>query len=181
MEESDDTYTKLYIATVQHTGKVVWLVPRIFWTSCILDVSAFPWDATTCAMEFESWVYDATKLDLSYRRKRMDLSSYIPHGEWELVKTGVIKRLQSSACCVEPFYNLMYYVRLQRKALYFEINIIYPTAWIAGSAMLMFLVPAQSGEKLSLAITLFLSSMVFLTAVLEILPVQSETVPLIGR
>ena len=47
--------------------------------------------------------------------------------------------------------------------------------------MLVFYLPPDSGEKVSLGVTVLLALTVFLLIVAETMPPQSETIPLIGE
>lgn len=180
VEEVSDTYLMLYPASVSSNGDIAWLIPRIFHSSCVLDVTIFPWDEQTCYLHFGSWVYDGTKLDIYNRTAEIDTSSYTPHGEYELLKTEVERDVTIYNCCPQPYPSIIYRIFLQRKPLYYQVNVIFPNLMISATALLMFLVPPESGEKLSLAITLFLSSTVFQLVVSDHLPVQSDVVPALG-
>ncbi|XP_007905679.1 neuronal acetylcholine receptor subunit alpha-7a isoform X2 [Callorhinchus milii] len=52
---------------------------------------------------------------------------------------------------------------------------------LVGLALLVFLLPADSGEKISLGITVLLSLTVFMLLVAEIMPATSDSVPLIAQ
>ena len=56
-----------------------------------------------------------------------------------------------------------------------------PCLLITGIGMLVFLMPPESGEKMSMGITVLLSLCVFLLMVADRMPATSETIPLIGR
>ena len=63
------------------------------------------------------------------------------------------------------FPDVTFFLTIQRKPLYFIINIILPCAVLAFLSPLTFLMPAQSGERSGLAITLLLSMVVFMLLV----------------
>ncbi|KAL8202932.1 UNVERIFIED_CONTAM: Neuronal acetylcholine receptor subunit alpha-7 [Gekko kuhli] len=68
---------------------------------------------------------------------------------------------------------------MRRRTLYYGLNLLIPCVLISGLALLVFLLPADSGEKISLGITVLLSLTVFMLLVAEIMPATSDSVPLI--
>ena len=84
-------------------------------------------------------------------------------------------------CCDDPFPELTYYLVLQREHLYYQFNLILPCILITAIALLVFCLPPESGEKMSLGITVLLSLTVFLLMVADRMPATSETIPLIGE
>ncbi len=67
-----------------------------------------------------------------------------------------------------------------RKPLYYLFNLVLPCVFITGTTVLVFYLPPDSGEKVSLGVTVLLALTVFLLMVAESMPPQSLTVPLMG-
>ena len=99
-------------------------------------------------------------------------------GQWIFTDFPVVRTV---GYFPEPFPNLTYTVKLQRKALYSLYNIVLPCVFITFCGMLVFLLPPDSGEKVSMSVTMLLSSTVFLLIVAESMPAQSDVIPLIGE
>lgn len=53
-------------------------------------------------------------------------------------------------CCKEPYPDVTFTVTMRRRTLYYGLNLLIPCVLISGLAMLVFLLPADSGEKISL-------------------------------
>jgi len=53
-------------------------------------------------------------------------------------------------CCDEPYPDVRFYVRLRRRALYYNLYLIVPTAAVATLTLLAFILPPDSGEKIGL-------------------------------
>uniref|UniRef100_A0A452S1F5 Cholinergic receptor nicotinic alpha 7 subunit n=1 Tax=Ursus americanus TaxID=9643 RepID=A0A452S1F5_URSAM len=84
-------------------------------------------------------------------------------------------------CCKEPYPDVTFTVTIRRRTLYYGLNLLIPCVLISALALLVFLLPADSGEKISLGITVLLSLTVFMLLVAEIMPATSDSVPLIAQ
>jgi len=58
--------------------------------------------------------------------------------------------VQYYPCCVEPYPDARFFVRLRRRSLYYNLYLIVPTAAVAALTLLAFLLPPDSGEKIGL-------------------------------
>ena len=70
---------------------------------------------------------------------------------------------------------------MRRKTLFYTVNMIFPTVAISYLTGLVFYLPADSGEKLSLCISILLSQTMFFVLISEIIPPTSLAVPLLSR
>lgn len=52
-------------------------------STCYIDVRWFPFDVQKCDLKFGSWTHNGWLLDL--QMMDVDVSTYIPNGEWDLV------------------------------------------------------------------------------------------------
>ncbi|XP_076864250.1 cholinergic receptor, nicotinic, alpha 11 isoform X2 [Brachyhypopomus gauderio] len=84
-------------------------------------------------------------------------------------------------CCKEPYPDVTFVVTIRRRTLYYALNLLIPCMLLSSMTLLIFLLPADSGEKISLGITVLLSLTVFMLLVAEIMPATSDSIPLIGQ
>ena len=70
-------------------------------------------------------------------------------------------------------------VHIRRRVLYYLFNIIFPCIWLSILSLLGFWLPPDSGEKITLGITVLLAFSVFMLLIAESMPATSEMVPLI--
>ncbi len=104
----------------------------------------------------------------------------------KLLDTGVVFRItpldafgrQNVCCCI---LSLQYYMVLERKSRYSVINVLLPIVLLSLMDLLVFWLPAESGEKVSLGITVLLSFSVFLLVVDERMPRTSDAVPILSE
>ncbi|KAH7701400.1 Protein ACR-3 [Aphelenchoides avenae] len=68
-----------------------------------------------------------------------------------------------------------------KKPLFYTVILIVPTVLMAFLSMLVFYLPAEADEKITLAISILLALVVFLLLVSKILPPTSSTIPLLAK
>ncbi|XP_062865247.1 neuronal acetylcholine receptor subunit alpha-7 [Trichomycterus rosablanca] len=164
---------------VNSSGSCQYIPPGILKSTCYIDVRWFPFDVQKCDLKFGSWTYNGWLIDL--QMQEVDISTYIPNGEWDLVGVPGKRNELYYECCKEPYPDVTYTVTIRRRTLYYGLNLLIPCVLISGLALLVFLLPADSGEKISLGITVLLSLTVFMLLVAEIMPATSDSVPLIAQ
>lgn len=120
------------------------------------------------------------KLDVIYRYPYGDLSSFLPNVEWNITSFKAERHNIYYGCCVEPYPDVTFYINIKRKPLFYVVNIITPTLLITCLGILGFMLPCESGEKVSLEITVMLALAVFQLLVADKLPPSADETPLIG-
>ncbi|XP_003367336.1 acetylcholine receptor subunit alpha-type acr-16 [Trichinella spiralis] len=158
---------------VYSDGKINWIPPAIVRSSCKMDVTWFPFDDQTCCLKFGSWTYNDRKLVLEQGGNGWDMSEYIENGEWLLVGEvrivcclfvflfavsqfttadyPVRRTVKLYECCPdEPYSDVKYCLHIRRRTLYYGFNLIIPSLLISLMTLLGFILPVESGEKLTL-------------------------------
>uniref|UniRef100_A0A672P599 Neuronal acetylcholine receptor subunit alpha-7 n=1 Tax=Sinocyclocheilus grahami TaxID=75366 RepID=A0A672P599_SINGR len=176
-DEFDSTFKSNII--VNSSGYCNYLPPGIFTSTCNVDVRWFPFDIQKCELKFGSWTFDGWLLDL--QMNEADISGYMPNGEWDLVGVPGTRNELYYDCCKEPYPDVTFVVTIRRRTLYYALNLLVPCVLLSSMTLLIFLLPADSGEKISLGITVLLSLTVFMLLVAEIMPATSDSIPLIGQ
>ncbi|KAF1387960.1 hypothetical protein PFLUV_G00085330 [Perca fluviatilis] len=164
---------------VNSSGFCEYLPPGIFLSTCNVDVRWFPFDIQRCELKFGSWTFDGWLLDI--QMKEADVSGYMTNGEWDLVEVPGGRHEVFYDCCAEPYPDVTFVVTLRRRTLFYALNLLIPCVLLSTMTLVVFLLPANSGEKISLGITVLLSLTVFMLMVAEIMPATSDSVPLIGQ
>uniref|UniRef100_A0A2D4J7L0 Neurotransmitter-gated ion-channel transmembrane domain-containing protein n=2 Tax=Micrurus lemniscatus lemniscatus TaxID=129467 RepID=A0A2D4J7L0_MICLE len=91
-----------------------------------------------------------------------------------------VRNVITYGCCSEPYPDVTFTLILKRKSSFYIFNLLLPCLLISFLAPLGFYLPADSGEKVSLGVTVLLSLTVFQLMVAESMP-PSDNVPLIGK
>ncbi|XP_033213484.1 neuronal acetylcholine receptor subunit alpha-7 [Belonocnema kinseyi] len=178
-EGFDGTFQTNVVVT--HNGSCLYVPPGIFKSTCKIDITWFPFDDQHCDMKFGSWTYDGNQLDLVLNSEEGgDLSDFITNGEWYLIGMPGKKNTITYQCCPEPYVDVTFTIQIRRRTLYYFFNLIVPCVLISSMALLGFTLPPDSGEKLTLGVTILLSLTVFLNLVAETLPQVSDAIPLLG-
>ncbi|XP_072317785.1 neuronal acetylcholine receptor subunit alpha-10a [Eucyclogobius newberryi] len=165
---------------IQHDGQITWDSPAITKSSCKVDVSFFPFDSQQCRFTYGSWTYNGNQLDILNGMDSADLADLVENVEWEVLGMPAKKNVIVYGCCAEPYPDVTYTLKLKRRASFYVFNLLIPCVMISFLAPLGFYLPADSGEKVSLGVTVMLALTVFQLLVAEIMP-PSENVPLIGK
>lgn len=164
---------------LRYDGKITWDAPAITKSSCVVDVSYFPFDSQQCNLTFGSWTYNGNQVDIFNTLDSGDLSDLIEDVEWEIHGMPAVKNVITYGCCSEPYPDVTFTLVLKRKSSFYIFNLLLPCLLISFLAPLGFYLPADSGEKVSLGVTVLLSLTVFQLMVAESMP-PSDNVPLIG-
>ncbi|CAL1586371.1 unnamed protein product [Knipowitschia caucasica] len=173
--------THMTKAHLFYTGKVRWVPPAIYKSSCSIDVTFFPFDQQNCKMKFGSWTYDKAKIDLEKIENTVDLNNYWESGEWAIINAVGTYNTKKYDCCHEIYPDITYFFIIRRLPLFYTINLIIPCLLISCLTVLVFYLPSDCGEKITLCISVLLSLTVFLLLITEIIPSTSLVIPLIGE
>ena len=124
-------------------------------------------------------LYGAGDLDLI--ELGIDLKDFYRSVEWDLLTVPAKKNEKYYTCCSEPYYDITFNITMRRKTLFHTVNLIIPCEAISFLTVLVFYLPSDSGEKITLCISILLSLTVFFLLLAEIIPPTSLVVPLIGK
>ncbi|XP_036448628.1 neuronal acetylcholine receptor subunit beta-2 [Colossoma macropomum] len=165
-------------AVVSYDGSVFWLPPAIYKSACKIEVKHFPFDQQNCTLTFRSWTYDRTEVDLVLRADVASMDDFTPSGEWDIIALPGRRNENPS----DPTYvDITYDFIIRRKPLFYTINLIIPCVLITSLAILVFYLPSDCGEKMTLCISVLLALTVFLLLISKIVPPTSLDVPLVGK
>ncbi|KAE9552233.1 hypothetical protein FO519_004542 [Halicephalobus sp. NKZ332] len=160
---------------VEHTGEMLWVPPAIYKSSCTIDVEFFPFDEQVCNLVFGSWTYGPDEVTIRYLmgKRQVELNDYSLSGVWDVMEVpGELIQKKS---------KIAYQIKIRRKSLFYTTILIIPTVMMAFLSMMVFYLPAEASEKITLAISILLALVVFLLLVSKILPPTSSTIPLIAK
>ncbi|XP_002720837.2 neuronal acetylcholine receptor subunit alpha-6 isoform X1 [Oryctolagus cuniculus] len=168
-------------ALLQYNGNITWTPPAIFKSSCPMDITFFPFDHQNCSLKFGSWTYDKAEIDLLIIGSKVDMNDFWENSEWEIVDASGYKHDIKYNCCEEIYTDITYSFYIRRLPMFYTINLIIPCLFISFLTVLVFYLPSDCGEKVTLCISVLLSLTVFLLVITETIPSTSLVIPLVGE
>ncbi|XP_023674242.1 acetylcholine receptor subunit gamma [Paramormyrops kingsleyae] len=178
-------------ALVSPSGCILWLPPTIYRSACSITVSYFPFDWQNCSMVFRSQTYSAEEIDLVLTSEEgqtiewivIDPEAFTENGEWVIKHRPAKKVIHEQYSRDELEYQqLVFFIIIQRKPLFYIINLIVPCVLISSLALLVYFLPAKAGgQKCTMSITTLLAQTVFLFLIAKKVPETSQAMPLIGK
>ena len=118
------------------------------------------------------------EVDIPYA---IDMSEYYPSFVWDVMAVPARRNEIKYPCCPAVFPDVTFNVTIRRKTLFYTVNLIIPCVAISFLTVLVFYLPSDSGEKITLCISILLSLTVFFLLLSELIPPTSLVIPLIGK
>ncbi|XP_055894108.1 acetylcholine receptor subunit alpha-like [Biomphalaria glabrata] len=159
-----------------YNGYVYYVPGSVFHTSCEMTLVKFPFDVQNCSIEFVamSQTADAVRF-VPENETGVEMSLFIPHVEWDLISTYVKRTDVPNPPITYQTVNISFL--LKRRPDFLLLNTILPVVFLSFLNIMVFIIPAESGEKIGFGITVLLALAVFLSMVSTMLPRSSKTMP----
>ena len=156
-------------------------------------------------MKFGTWTFDGGLINLEHVDKNksireenpiirkgvstklytvvmgIDMSDYYQSVEWDILTIPAQKNIKFYDCCLEEYFDIYFNITLRRKTLFYTVNLIIPCVNISFLSVLVFYLPSDSGEKLTLGISILVALLVFYLLLIDLIPPTSLVIPLLGK
>ena len=147
-------------------------------TICKVRSTYFPFDQQQCTITIRSGSHDSQSIKFIQRRP-IQGQSFI-RGEWELIHSYTEITEERISDFGQIDYSLVRFTLvLKRNYLYYLIKIILPFTLVSLVTLFTFLLPPQSGEKLTLNVTILLSLVIYLQLISEYIPKSDDETPIL--
>lgn len=165
------------LARIDHTGHVTVVHAGELSVFCSMDPTNFPFDTQNCMIIFALKVYSASEVRLEFSDNPIRSVSGGPltldHPIWTITSFNTV------AYQYVPLAFIKFC--LYRKPLYYSFTMLGPSVLLNCLTIFAFLIPHDQGEKLSCGMTVFLAFVVFLVQVGDVIPTNSNAVPMLGK
>jgi hypothetical protein len=165
-DDRNSIYKDDMIKRVLYNGVMNWNAAKNFEVTCQADVSKYPFDTHECFLMIVPFGYHESEMYVSHVDDHVRTDWHIPHKTRELVNTDVTNKGNPQ--------RLHFYLKLKRQPMCFVLNLILPICLMSILNVFVFLLPADSGERVGYAITVLLAIAVFLTISSDSLPATSN-------
>ena len=171
----NEQHYKLSKVKVTSAGKVFWTPGGEAQIYCSLNLKTFPFDTQTCSI----WIMP-DKIQYPYEQLQSPEKGMLvdsnTHGTWQITETWTESSLRNDTS--GSFSVLFCYIVLKRKPVYFVVHTICPCLVLGLLNLFVFVLPFNSGEKISLGSTVLMSFFIFMVILVEDLPQNSDSFPI---
>ena len=132
-----------------HTGDATWTPAGIFSVFCDVRTKFYPFDRQSCVMSIYAADSASSEIKLHPSGEGVSKDRYQPNSEWILVDVRVEKVNMPEVF----FYDVI--IDLERRTEFLIYTVVSPLVLLSILNVGIFIVPIDSGEKGSIAVTLF--------------------------
>ena len=160
----NDIDIKTTYVKYSNTGSARLIATAVITMSCSANILLFPFDSQECEVQLMAEDSDG-HVTFQTLSDGVDLRFAETNSEWSIIATSA-----------EIFTNrpgleqLNYKLTLKRHSKFIFLNLVVPIILLSFVNLLVFCIPVMSGERASLAFTILLTFVVFMTMVATMLP-----------
>ncbi|XP_046561763.1 neuronal acetylcholine receptor subunit beta-3-like [Haliotis rubra] len=157
--------------SIRSEGTGTLLIVQNFKTSCQIDITLYPFDQQRCSI----LILPVNGYTLDVRATGSILTDrptfFIENSEWELLDIlAKVEDVEMRRISTVASFEFL----LKRKSMFYIVSIILPMTLLSVLNACVFLLPADSGEKMSYLISIFVSYAVFMNFVNDSIPKSGE-------
>ncbi|ESO95045.1 hypothetical protein LOTGIDRAFT_54302, partial [Lottia gigantea] len=160
---------------LDHNGHVSWFPGGRYNIFCKMDIQYFPFDRQVCEVSIASWNGDTDRIQILGKPPKFDAVFYSDSPQWSMDKL-----FTNHSDYNQHSQTIQIVFALQRKPTFYVLIIIVPTVTLSLLSNLVFILPVESGEKISFSVSILLSYIVLMTLTSGILPDNSDKVSILG-
>jgi hypothetical protein len=160
---------------------VTWVPEVKLQTKCKIKIREFPFDYQCCELRFYSRSHTVNQMEvLQYANKNTtNLTHLLENSEWNIYDTCAINTTYKTNSDLE-WWVTSYVIRMKRNSTYYIYTLFFPVFVLGMLSLLVFWLPADSGEITTLGITILISVFVNFITLLDYTPESASEFPVIG-
>ncbi|KAH9500026.1 hypothetical protein Btru_076186 [Bulinus truncatus] len=145
---------------LNHTGEIYMKTPLFIETTCSLDLTIYPFDQQNCEISFLPF-FDDCPIAIQTVKFENSTNPFQLKGEWEIIDQTIASANFSADVHGLPSARVT--LKIARASLFYIITVIAPMVLTSLLTSFVFLIPPESGEKVSFLVSVFVSNAVFLS------------------
>ncbi|OWF44939.1 Acetylcholine receptor subunit alpha-like 1 [Mizuhopecten yessoensis] len=150
------------------SGEASWNPGDNYDTPCEADVTYYPFDSQVCSLRFADWTQISGTTKFVSSSSELGLGLYVTNPVWDISRTVMTMDH-------DEFGHFVFFdIHFKRLHGFYVLNLILPICLISLVNIFVFVLPAESGERIGFSITVFLALSVLLTIMSEHLPKASR-------
>lgn len=166
---------------VFYSGEVTWIPFLFVKTFCPVDATFFPYDEQICPYTFISSLYPDEVLRIN---PEDNITGPLHRSaEWDIKSITPDESQQEAVYAEEHYTNYYFNVEMKRRTSFSKLVIIIPCVILTLLTLMMFILPAESGQRMDLGLAIWTSLVLFLLIVNDVIPGSSERgrLPILGQ
>jgi hypothetical protein len=172
---------KLFNPWISSEGIVTWVPEIRLHTKCVIKVKDFPFDIQCCEINFYSWAHTASQMHiLQFKNKNVtNITHLATNTEWIIYDTCAFNKTIVTSENLE-WSVTSYVLYIKRESIYHFYTLLMPCVVLSMLSVLLFWLPPDSNEKITLGVTILLAFFVNSLVVSDYTPEASSELPVIG-
>lgn len=178
VDKSSDFGLSGRLAVINSNSVVVVWPTEVHRITCVVDIRKYPFDEQKCKFDLCLWSSHDGEAIIIAEQNIINMSMYISNGEWQLDVQHVYSYTIPYANAT--YTHVIFPFVIRRKWQFIVLNTFFPTVCTSLLTLLCFCLPTESGERVGLSISIFLTLAVFMTVTSNDLPETADEVSLLG-
>ncbi|XP_065926240.1 neuronal acetylcholine receptor subunit beta-3-like [Magallana gigas] len=152
---------------IESNGQTRLFFMEVLTTTCATDITYYPNDVHRCKIHL-STLTSAAKLKMGLAK--VDIVDFETNGKWKIL--GIKSEVELLEG--KNIERVVISITLERRMLFDIISIEFPVVFLGLVNAIVFKLPVDSGERMSFAMTVFLSFAVYMTLIADKIPQTSN-------
>ena len=173
----NDDWDKMKVMVI-YTGQVIWYPSGEFITSCEINAFYLPFDSQNCPVivaHFATAEYN----NLTAYDAKPNSDNLIPSNEWTLIDANTAEdHIQKEGYTMA---EVTFTLSLKRQSSYYMITMVLPIIGLSVVGLMVFLLPPDCGEKISLSVACMMAFFITQLSISEFLPTSWNQTPIISK
>ena len=154
-------------------GRALWQPRMISKTLCDIQTLAYPWDEQTCYIFLVPWGTLSSEIITEPTFDTVVTTYYNVNSEWSLTSTSA-----KASTGTHMSAGVTFSLQFKRKSTFLVVNVVVPVVFLSLLNPAVFILPHESGERVTFSVTMLLSFTVFENVIGDNIP-KTSPMPLL--